>query len=109
VSKRTDGTAEHPARTFEERLIELQEMVRRLDEDQLTLEDAVAAYEQAMEIANTCNQMLDAAELRITRIDEASSVAREEAVPYRLDSARSTMLFLGDDEDDLSDLLNDDE
>ncbi len=94
---------------FEELLIQLQETVTRLETDELTLEDAIAAYEQSVEIANQCTQMLDDAELRITTIDAQSRSLREESAVYCVGTSRATALLLGDDDDDddLADLLDD--
>jgi hypothetical protein len=52
--------------------------------------------------------MLDAAELRVSSIDASSSRLREEAVTYRAEANPYTRLLLGDD-DDLMDLLEDEE
>jgi len=99
-----------PTHTFEQLLDELQETVRLLDEERLTLEEAVSAYERSVDIASECNRMLDAAELRVTHIDADSRELREQATLYHVDSSRATMLFLGDDDDeDLADLLESDE
>lgn len=103
----TDTT--QPARVFEQLLDELQATVRSLDEEQLTLEEAVVAYERSVAIANECNQMLDDAELRVSRIDADSLELREQSNVYQVEASRATMLFLGDDEDDLTDLLDSDE
>ncbi len=93
---------------FEELLIQLQESVTRLETDELTLEEAIAAYERSVEIANQCTQMLDDAELRITTIDAQSRSLREESTIYRVGNSRATALLLGDDDDDdLADLLDD--
>lgn len=97
-----------PVREFEDRLEQLQKAVRRLEEDDLTLADAIAAYEEAVELAASCNRMLDAAELRVSSIDAASRQLREEAVAYRVDESRYARLLLGED-DDLADLLDDEE
>jgi exodeoxyribonuclease VII small subunit len=104
----TDSTTQ-PVRVFEELLEELQETVRRLDEEQLTLEDAVSAYERSVAIANECNRMLDEAELRITQIDAASRELREQSSIYQIEPSRATLLFLGEDEDDLADFLDSEE
>jgi len=95
------------ARAFEERLTQLQETVQRLEAEHLTLEEAIAAYERTVELANECSQMLDEAELRITTIDAQSRSLREESSVYRFSSASAAALLLGEDEDDLADLLDD--
>jgi exodeoxyribonuclease VII small subunit len=94
------------ARTFEELLVELQETVTQLETDQLTLEDAIAAYERSVALANQCTQMLDDAELRISTIDVQSRTIREESVLYRVESRSAAALLLGDDDEDLADLLD---
>lgn len=104
----SDDQQDPPVREFEARLEQLQKAVRRLDEDNLTLAEAIAAYEEAVELAASCSAMLDAAELRVSSIDAVSRELREEAVAYRLDESRVTRLLLGDD-DELADLLDDDE
>jgi exodeoxyribonuclease VII small subunit len=97
------------ATTFEALLVQLQETVTRLESDELTLEEAISAYEQSVEIAHQCTRMLDEAELRITTIDAQSRTLREESAVYNIGSTRAASLLLGDDEDDddLADLLDD--
>jgi len=96
------------AQTFEALLIQLQETVSRLESDELTLDEAISAYESSVEIANNCTRMLDEAELRITTIDAQSRSLREESAVYTITSSRATSLLLGEeDDDDLADLLDD--
>lgn len=104
----SDDRQVSPVREFETRLEQLQRSVRRLEDDNLTLAEAIDAYDEAVKLAATCSEILDAAELRVTTIDASSRRLREEAVAYRLDDSRVTRLLLGDD-DELADLLNDEE
>ena len=99
--------ATHDAGQFEDLLAQLQATVTRLETEELTLEDAITAYERSVEIANKCSQILDDAELRVTTIDAQSRAIREESVIYRAGSSSAASLLLGDDEDDLADLLDD--
>ncbi len=98
-----------PVRQFESLLEELQATVKLLEGDDLSLEDAIASYERAVAIASQCSEMLDQAELRITQIDASSRALREDASLYRVERFDATRLLLGDDEDELADLLDDDE
>jgi exodeoxyribonuclease VII small subunit len=98
-------SAGNAASTFEELLVQLQETVSRLESDELTLEEAIAAYERSVEIANQCTSMLDNAELRITTIDAQSRSLREESAIYRVGASSAAALLLGDDDEDLADLL----
>ncbi len=60
------------AGTFEETLHALEEIVQRLEDGHLSLEGALRCYELGVRMARRCEMMLDEAELRITRLDDAS-------------------------------------
>jgi exodeoxyribonuclease VII small subunit len=62
--------------TFEEALEALEEIVGRLDEGRLSLDDSLRCYEFGVLIARRCEKMLDEAELRISRL-ETAPVERE--------------------------------
>ena len=57
--------------TFEQALAKLDETVRALEAGDLPLDEATRLYEQGMKLAQTCNEMLASAELRITKISTA--------------------------------------
>jgi exodeoxyribonuclease VII small subunit len=65
--------------SFEETFRRLEETVARLEEGGLPLEEALALYEEGMRLAQSCQGLLDQAELRITRLQEAFAAYREEA------------------------------
>jgi exodeoxyribonuclease VII small subunit len=52
-------------RSFEESLLELERMVRELEDGRLGLEDALARYEQGVGLIKSCYQQLRQAEQRI--------------------------------------------
>jgi exodeoxyribonuclease VII small subunit len=54
--------------TFEEAFDKLEATVRQLEAGDLTIEAAVALYEQGVELAGICQHRLDAVELRISRL-----------------------------------------
>ena len=64
---------------FEEAFRRLEETVARLEEGGLPLEEALALYEEGMRLAQGCQEALDQAELRITRLQETFAAYREEA------------------------------
>lgn len=72
---------EPSSRSFEESFGRLQEAIERLEEGGLPLEDALALFEQSMQLATTCHTVLDAAELRLTRLVEehAGAFATDDA------------------------------
>jgi exodeoxyribonuclease VII small subunit len=62
---------EAKAETFEQVYARLQAAVGKLEEGGLTLEQAIALYEEGMTRARQCQEMLDAAELKITKLKES--------------------------------------
>lgn len=54
--------------SFEEAFEKLESTVRQLEVGDLTIEEAVSLYEQGMQLARLCQQRLDAAELRISKL-----------------------------------------
>jgi exodeoxyribonuclease VII small subunit len=65
--------------SFEQAFRRLEETVAKLEEGGLPLEEALALYEEGMRLAQSCQGLLDQAELRITRLQEAFAAYREEA------------------------------
>ena len=57
--------------TFEQLYARLDERVGKLEQGGLPLEDAIALYEEGMQLARECQERLDAAELKITKLREA--------------------------------------
>ncbi|MPZ23164.1 MAG: exodeoxyribonuclease VII small subunit [Dehalococcoidia bacterium] len=58
------------AEPFEKSFKELEDVVGRLESGGLGLDEAIALYEQGMKLAKECQDSLDRAELRITRLRE---------------------------------------
>lgn len=59
--------------SFEEALKELENTVKELENDKLTLEESVKKFERGMELSNHCNTLLAAAEKSITVLIENAS------------------------------------
>jgi exodeoxyribonuclease VII small subunit len=72
--------------SFEEAFERLETTVRRLDDGELTLEEAITLYEEGMRLAGYCNEALDAAELQVEQL----AVANDQG---------QLSLFLGQDEE----------
>src|SRR5436190_15019513 len=56
--------------SFEESFARLQEVVTKLSEGNLTLQEALSAYEEGMALAERCAGMLDDAELRVKQVSD---------------------------------------
>ena len=54
--------------TFEEAFEQLEESVRSLEAGGLTLNASTRLYEEGMKLAQMCNELLGATELRVTRL-----------------------------------------
>lgn len=57
--------------TFEQLYAKLEERVGKLEQGGLSLEDSIALYEEGMQLARECQQRLDEAELKITKLRES--------------------------------------
>ena len=59
---------------FEQLYGKLEERVAKLEQGGLSLEDSIALYEEGMTLARECQQRLDEAELKITKLRESFAV-----------------------------------
>ena len=55
--------------SFEEALLQLENLVRELESGRIKLDDAVAAYERAVNLKKLCETKLKAAQLKIEKIE----------------------------------------
>jgi exodeoxyribonuclease VII small subunit len=62
--------------SFEEARAELEQVVRRLEDGNTTLDEALALWERGEELYRVCAARLDAAEERVTKLAEALQGAR---------------------------------
>ena len=63
---------------FEAIFQELQERIGRFEQGGLPVQDAVTQFEQGMALASRCLEILDAAELRVTRVLESAAPILDE-------------------------------
>lgn len=63
-------TSESP-RSFEELLNELEDRVRRLEQGDQPLEDALRLFEEGVALTRQCHERLDAAERRVVELSAA--------------------------------------
>jgi exodeoxyribonuclease VII small subunit len=87
--------------TFEEMYTQLEEKVSLLEKGGLSLDDSLAAYEDAVGLAQRCHEMLDGAELRITRLRE--SIAGKDGSFIAEEAEEYDATMDGDDEDEEED------
>jgi exodeoxyribonuclease VII small subunit len=61
-SKKNDGMAEAK---FEDALAKLEEIVRKMEQGELTLDESLASFEEGIRLARLCSRKLDEAERRV--------------------------------------------
>ena len=65
--------AEKERLSFEEALKELESIVQKLEQEDITLEDSVKLYEEGVKLSRFCTETLEQAELRIEQVNEANN------------------------------------
>jgi exodeoxyribonuclease VII small subunit len=68
-------------KSFEQSLERLQEIVARLEEGEMALEDSLELFEEGMKLSRNCSSRLEAAEQRIKVLLKRSDSSDDE-VPY---------------------------
>jgi exodeoxyribonuclease VII small subunit len=68
--------------TFEKTLEQLQVTVRRLESGELSMDEALQAFEQGVQLARTGQQMLAVAEQRVEQLMQISADGRAETRPF---------------------------
>ncbi len=58
--------------TFEQAMAELEELVARLEEGELPLDESLALFERGRSLSQRCNDLLDAAEFKVKQLDPGS-------------------------------------
>jgi exodeoxyribonuclease VII small subunit len=61
-------TTEIAAMNFEEAMVELETLVRKLEDGRLPLEDAITTYERGIALKGHCESKLKAAKMRVEKI-----------------------------------------
>ncbi len=64
---------EEKAPTFEEALTQLEELVQRMEQGELSLEESMQCYEQGVKLTAFCNGRLKEAKLKIEELRSAAN------------------------------------
>ena len=75
---------------FETLYKRLEETLARLEGGGLTLDQSLALYEEGMKLARRCQELLQQAEVKITKLQDEFSALREEAEPYTAEEEEET-------------------
>jgi exodeoxyribonuclease VII small subunit len=67
---------------FEKGIARLEEIVEKLENDEVELEKAIALFEEGMELSQKCMKMLDDAQQKIEFLIKNKDTQKVEKVPY---------------------------
>jgi len=76
----TDPGADRAEPRFEDALAKLEALVHRLESGELDLEQALGTFEEGVSLAKLCSVRLEAAELRIRKLEEGAGGLTERAL-----------------------------
>lgn len=66
----SDSNSPEKELSFEEALEQLENIVRRLENEEVSLEESVNLYERGMKLSKYCTETLENAEQRIEKVNE---------------------------------------
>ena len=73
MSKTIDPTSDDEL-TFEEAMAELDELVSRMEDGELSLDDSLKAFERGVMLTRKCQEALSQAELRVKTLTAANTL-----------------------------------
>ena len=65
-----DQSPEEQPMNFEDAFTRLESVVRRLESGQMSLDQSTALFEEGMQLAKICTEMLNGAEMKIKRLQQ---------------------------------------
>ncbi|UBH07674.1 exodeoxyribonuclease VII small subunit [Macrococcus armenti] len=65
------------AKTFEEMMQQLEQIVKSLDDDQVSLEKSIELYEQGVKLSQACQLKLSEAEEKIAKLNAVGETDNE--------------------------------
>lgn len=60
------------SKTFEESMLRLEEIVRKLEKGDAPLEDALSLFEEGTALAKSCNELLSKAEQQVVKLSKGA-------------------------------------
>ena len=70
AKKNADDNSNESNRDFESALKELENLVSKMEDGELSLDDSLKAFERGIELTRSCQSSLEKAELRIQMLTE---------------------------------------
>ncbi len=60
--------------TLEENFVKIEEVIEKLESEDISLEEAFAAYSEGMKLLQTCNEQIDKVEKKVMKLTEAGEL-----------------------------------
>lgn len=60
--------------TLEENFVKIEEMIEKLEGEEISLEEAFAAYSEGMKLLKTCNDQIDKVEKKVLKLTESGEL-----------------------------------
>ncbi len=60
--------------TLEENFVKIEEVIEKLESEDISLEEAFAAYSEGMKLLQTCNEQIDKVEKKVMRLTETGDL-----------------------------------
>lgn len=60
--------------TLEENFVKIEEVIEKLESEDISLEEAFAAYSEGMKLLQTCNEQIDKVEKKVMKLTEAGDL-----------------------------------
>ncbi len=60
---------------FEKSLIELENIIKKLESEEVSLDESIALFEKGVELSNVCRKILETAENKIITLTDAEGEA----------------------------------
>lgn len=79
--KPAPDTTPAPVADFEQSLDQLEQLVERMEQGEMSLEDSLAAYERGVGLYRRCQQALEQAELRVKLLSDPEHPENAEPFP----------------------------
>ena len=70
---------DQPTPNFETSFASLQQIITRLENTELPLEEALKLYEEGKRLSDICSQLLETAQLRVETLSSTSAAANGES------------------------------
>jgi len=64
--------------SYEDAFKSLQEIISRLEDEELSLEESLKLYEEGKKLSDQCAKLLEKAQLRVSTLGEGSQVLNED-------------------------------